>query len=145
MSRPTLGFSATTRMVIGRRALETATNGCPDGQIARPGQRRKRGFIHDLAGFGIRRFEGKDDHVLLRQVSVVLGEDAQDITAVVESLRSSGRKSRTWSTRSGSDDEKKRMAATLDVKFADTIAVPQLIEAVEAANGVRRVVVRHHV
>jgi len=93
----------------------------------------------------LRRFEDKDDHLLQRRVSVVLGEDAQDITAVVESLKKLGAKVSDVEYEKRLDDEKKRIVVTLDVKFADTIAVPQLIEAVETVKGVRRVVVRHHV
>ena len=93
----------------------------------------------------LRRFEDKDDHLLRRRVSVTLGEDAEDITVVVESLTKLGAKVSDVEYDKRLDDEKKRIVATLDVQFADTIGIPQLIKAIEAAPGVRRVVVRHHV
>jgi putative Mg2+ transporter-C (MgtC) family protein len=99
-----------------------------------------------LMGLGaltvLRRLEDKDDHVLRRRISVVLGEDAPDITAVVEALTTLGAKVSEVEYEKRLDDEKKRIVATLDVDFADTIGVPQLIEAIESVRGVRRVVVQ---
>ena len=57
----------------------------------------------------LRRFEDKDDHLLLRRVSVVLGEHAQDITAVVESLKKLGAKVSDVEYEKRLDDEKKHI------------------------------------
>jgi len=92
----------------------------------------------------LRRFEDKDDHLMRRRVSVVLGEDGQDIAAVVESLKKLGAKVSDVEYEKRMDDDKKRIVATLDVQFVDTIGVPQLIEAIETVRGVRRIVVQHH-
>jgi putative Mg2+ transporter-C (MgtC) family protein len=92
----------------------------------------------------LRRFEDKDDHLVRRRVSIVLGEDARDITGVLASLRALGAKVSDVEYEKRLDDEKQRILATLDVQLADTISVLQLIAALEAVQGVRRVVVQHH-
>jgi len=93
----------------------------------------------------LRRFEDKNDKLVRRRISVTLGEDAQDIAAVVEALTKLGAKVADVEYEKRLDDEKKRMVATLDVEFADNVTVPQLIEAVETVRGVRRVVVQQSV
>jgi putative Mg2+ transporter-C (MgtC) family protein len=93
----------------------------------------------------LRRFEDKNDHLLRRRVSVVLGEDAPGISTVVEELAKLGALVSDVEYEKRLDDEKKRIVATLDVRFADTIGVPRLIEAIEGIRGVRRVIVQHHV
>jgi putative Mg2+ transporter-C (MgtC) family protein len=93
----------------------------------------------------LRRFEDKDDHLLRRRVSVVLGENGHDFAAVVESLNRLGAKVSDVEYEKRLDNEKKHIAATLDVEFPDSIGIPQLIEAIETVPGVRRVVVRHNV
>jgi putative Mg2+ transporter-C (MgtC) family protein len=90
----------------------------------------------------LRRFEDKDDHVLRRRVSVVLGEDGQDIAAVIQSLEKMGARVSDVEYEKRFDDERKRVVATLDVRCADTIGLPQLVDAIEAVRGVRRVVVK---
>jgi putative Mg2+ transporter-C (MgtC) family protein len=90
----------------------------------------------------LRRFEDKDDRLVRRRVSVVLGEDAADVTALVESLRKLGAKVSDVEYERRFDDEKKRIVATVDVQVIDTVGVPQIIQAVEAVPGVRRVVVQ---
>jgi putative Mg2+ transporter-C (MgtC) family protein len=92
----------------------------------------------------LRRFEDKDDHLQLRRVSVVLGEDARGVGAVSESLRKLGAKVSDVEYEKRLDDDKKHIVATLDVQFATTITVPELIDAIETVPGVRRVVVQHH-
>jgi putative Mg2+ transporter-C (MgtC) family protein len=89
----------------------------------------------------LRRFEDKDDRLLRRRISVVLGEDG-DIAAVVESLAKLGAKVSDVEYEKRLDDDKKRSAASLDVLFSDTLAVTKLVEAVESVRGVRRIVVR---
>jgi putative Mg2+ transporter-C (MgtC) family protein len=93
----------------------------------------------------LRRFEDKDDHLLRRRVSVVLGENGRDFAAVVESLHRLGAKVSDVEYEKRLDNEKKHIAATLDVEVADSIGIPQLVEAIETVPGVRRVVVRHNV
>jgi putative Mg2+ transporter-C (MgtC) family protein len=92
----------------------------------------------------LRRFEDKDDHLMRRRVSVILGEDGHDIAAVAESLKKLGAKVSDVEYEKRMDDDKKHIVATLDVQFPDTISVPQLIEAIETVPGVRRIVVQHH-
>lgn len=93
----------------------------------------------------LRRFEDKNDKLVRRRVSVTMGEEGQDIAAVVDALQNLGAKVADVEYEKRLDDDKKRLVATLDVEFADNIAVPQLIEAVETVRGVRRVVVQHSV
>src|SRR5580700_2507285 len=91
----------------------------------------------------LRRFEDKDDHLLSRRLTIVLGESAKDIAAVVTALTGLGAKVSEVEYERRLEDGKRRIVATLDVQFADTIAIPQLIEAVETAPDVRRVLVQH--
>ena len=91
----------------------------------------------------LRRFEDKDDHRLVRRVSVVLGEDAKDVTALTEALTAAGAKVSDVEHEKHLEDGKKRIEITLDVEFPDTLSVSALIEAVEGVAGVRRVVVKH--
>ena len=88
----------------------------------------------------LRRFE--DKNVLRRQLSIVLSEDADDLSAVVIALKSIGVSAHDLKYDKRLDDEKKRVLATYDVEFADTVSIARLIEAVEAVRGVRRIIVR---
>jgi putative Mg2+ transporter-C (MgtC) family protein len=90
----------------------------------------------------LRRFEDKDDRLVRRRVSVVLGEDAADLTALVESLRKLGAKVSDVEYEKRLDDEKKHVVATLDVQVVDTVGALQIVQAVEAVPGVRRVAVQ---
>lgn len=92
----------------------------------------------------LRRFEDKDDHLLRRRMTIVLGERAKDMTAVVEALKALGVRVSDVEYEKRLEDEKKRIVATLDVQFIDTISVSQLAEAVEGVPDVKRVVVQHH-
>jgi putative Mg2+ transporter-C (MgtC) family protein len=92
----------------------------------------------------LRRFEDKDDHLLRRRFTITLGEGARDITAVIDSLKRLGAKVSDVEYEKRLEDDKRRIVATLDVQFADTIGVTRLIEAVETAPDVRRIVVRNH-
>jgi putative Mg2+ transporter-C (MgtC) family protein len=91
----------------------------------------------------LRRFEDKNDKLVRRRVSVTMGEEGQDIAAVVETLTKLGATVSDVEYEKRLDDDKKRMVVTLDVDFADVMTVPKLIEAVETVRGVRRVVVQH--
>jgi len=101
-------------------------------------------FMGIVALTVLRRFEDKDDHLLRRRVSVVLGEDGHDIAAVAESLKKLGARVSDVEYEKRMDDDKKHIVATLDVQFPDAIGVPQLIEAIETVPGVRRILVQHH-
>ncbi|HEY1695769.1 MAG TPA: MgtC/SapB family protein [Polyangiaceae bacterium] len=91
----------------------------------------------------LRRFEDKDDHVLRRRVTVGMGESAKDISAVVEALKKLGATASDVEYEKLLEDDRKRIVATFDVQFADTVAVHQLIEAIETVPHVRRVLVSH--
>jgi putative Mg2+ transporter-C (MgtC) family protein len=93
----------------------------------------------------LRRFEDKDDHLERRRVSVVLGEDATDLTAVIEPLTRLGATVSVVEYEQRLDDKAKRIIATLDIQFADSIGLPQLVDAIGTVRGVQRVVVRHHI
>jgi putative Mg2+ transporter-C (MgtC) family protein len=92
----------------------------------------------------LRRFEDKDDHVMRRRLTIVLGEGAKDITAVVDALKGLGAKVSDVEYEKSLEDHEKRIVATLDVQVSDTIGVAQLIKVVETAPDVRRIVVQHH-
>jgi putative Mg2+ transporter-C (MgtC) family protein len=89
----------------------------------------------------LRRFEDKDDHVQHRRMTVVLGEGARDASGVAEVLAKLGCKVTDVEYERRLEDDKRRIVATFDLEFADTVAVPRLIDAVEGVADVRRVVV----
>ncbi len=90
----------------------------------------------------LRRLEDKNDHVLRRRVSVVLGEGAHDLSAVLAALTALGAVVSDVKYETRLDDDNKRVSATFDVELADTVNVTTLIDAVESVRGVRRVVVQ---
>src|SRR5579863_5616229 len=92
----------------------------------------------------LRRLEDKQDHMLRRRVSVVLGEDAEDVSVLVTALTELGAIVSDVEYERRLDDEKKRIVAIFDVRFVDTLAVTRLIRVVESVRGVRRVNVQHH-
>jgi putative Mg2+ transporter-C (MgtC) family protein len=89
----------------------------------------------------LRRFEDKD--VLRRRMIVTLGESAKDVTPVIDALVALGAKAQDVEYEKRLEDDKRRIVATLDVRFPETIAVMRLIEAVERVPDVKRVVVQH--
>jgi putative Mg2+ transporter-C (MgtC) family protein len=91
----------------------------------------------------LRRFEDKNDHLTRRRVTVVLGEDARDVTAVVDALKGIGATVSDVEYEKRLDGEKKRIVATFDVDQESTIGVAKLIQTVEDVGGVRRVVIQH--
>ncbi len=90
----------------------------------------------------LRRFEDKDDHVLRRRLTVTLGEQATDISAIVGALTNLGAKVSDVEYERRLEDDKKRIVAKFDVSFADRIGVDQLIQAAETVPGVRRILVQ---
>ncbi|HEY4103438.1 MAG TPA: MgtC/SapB family protein [Polyangiaceae bacterium] len=93
-----------------------------------------------IALTALRRFE--DKNLLRRQLSIVLSDGAADLDVVVSALKAIGVSAEDVKYDKRLDDEKKRVVATLDIEFADTVALPRLVAAVEAVHGVRRVVVQ---
>jgi putative Mg2+ transporter-C (MgtC) family protein len=93
----------------------------------------------------LRRFEDKNDHLMRRRISVVLGEDEVGISRVVSVLTDLGATVSELEYERRLEDGKKRVVATFDVQFVDTIGVAKIIEAVESVSGVRRVRVQHQV
>ena len=102
-----------------------------------------------VAGFGIlaltvlRRFEDKNDHLVSRQVSLVLGGievldgvmlALKQLDVVVEDL-----------TDHRLEDDKKRVEVSFGMSVPRILGVPKVISAMEAVPGVRRVqVARGH-
>jgi putative Mg2+ transporter-C (MgtC) family protein len=91
----------------------------------------------------LRRFEDKDDHLLRRRLTITLGESARDITPVLDALKGLGARVSDVEYEKRLEDDKKRIVATLDVQFGDTITVSQLVESIETVPDVKRVVVQH--
>jgi putative Mg2+ transporter-C (MgtC) family protein len=92
----------------------------------------------------LRRFEDKNDQVVRRHVSVVLGGTANDIEPIVKALASVGATVSGIDYQKRLDDEKKRLSVTFDVELPalfDPTALVRLIE--ETVPGVRRVHVEH--
>ncbi|MCW5811816.1 MAG: MgtC/SapB family protein [Labilithrix sp.] len=85
----------------------------------------------------LRRFEDKDDHVLKRQLELVLG-DPDALDEVVGNLGALGVTISDVAYERRLDEDKRRVGATLDLAFKDTLALPKLLHAVEAVAGVRR-------
>jgi putative Mg2+ transporter-C (MgtC) family protein len=92
----------------------------------------------------LRRFEDKNDHLMHRRISVVLGEDEPGIGGVVSVLTELGATVSEVEYERRLDGGKKRIVATFDVQFADTVGVTKLIDGIESVQGVRRVRVAHH-
>jgi putative Mg2+ transporter-C (MgtC) family protein len=93
----------------------------------------------------LRRFEDKDDHLVRRRVSVVLGQDDVDIGQVVVALTALGAKASEVEYERRLDDDKKRVVATFDVQSPDTVSVAKLVGSIASVPGVRRVRVMPHV
>jgi putative Mg2+ transporter-C (MgtC) family protein len=92
----------------------------------------------------LRRFEDKNDHLMRRRVSVVLGAAAPGIGGVVSVLTDLGATVSEVEYERRLDGGKKRVVATFDVQFADTVGVAKLIDGIESVQGVRRVRIAHH-
>jgi putative Mg2+ transporter-C (MgtC) family protein len=89
----------------------------------------------------LRRFEDKDDVTQRRTLTVVLGPHSNDTKAVVKSLTSLGVRVLDVEYEKRLTEPRKRIVAKLDVRFPNTMAVEQLVEAIEAGEDIRRVVV----
>ncbi|MFT3768970.1 MAG: MgtC/SapB family protein [Minicystis sp.] len=94
-----------------------------------------------LALTTLRRFEDKDDARVRRSISIVLGEDAPGVSAIIETLQGLGAIVADAEYERRLDD-KKRVAVTLDVRLPAKLGLAALIERLESQPGVRRVQVR---
>jgi putative Mg2+ transporter-C (MgtC) family protein len=91
----------------------------------------------------LRKLEDKTDHLRKRRVTVVLGEGAKDIQGVIDALGQVGATVADIEYEKRFEDGKKRIVATFDVSFNESIGIPALIAAVETVPDVRRVLVQH--
>lgn len=84
----------------------------------------------------LRRIEGKDDSVIKRKISVVLGEGAvvADVAAAASSI---GGKIDNLEYERRLDD-KRRVTLIFEVSLPTSVGIERLIEAIEGTEGVRR-------
>ncbi|APR78722.1 Mg(2+) transport ATPase protein C [Minicystis rosea] len=94
-----------------------------------------------LALTTLRRFEDKDDDRVGRRISIVLGEDAPGLSAIMSTLQGLGAIVADAEYERRLDD-KKRVTVTLDVRLPAKIGLAELLERLESQPGVRRVQVR---
>ena len=87
----------------------------------------------------LRRFEDKNDHLLRRRVTVVVGEDPELLEKVVAALSGLGVAVSSLEYERRLDDDKKPVVALFDAQFSDSLGVPQLVRVIERVPGVRRV------
>ena len=84
----------------------------------------------------LRRFERKDDHLLRRKISLILGEGAQPLSLILTALARDG------AVVSAAEYEKQidenRTAVTFQASFPAT-ASDRIVELLETQPGVRRV------
>ncbi len=94
----------------------------------------------------LRRFEDKNDQLVRRQISVVLGDGADDIRPIVVTLTTAGATVSAVDYQKRLDDENKRLAVTFDVQLPAQFDPAELIRLIELASpGVRRVRIAHQV
>jgi putative Mg2+ transporter-C (MgtC) family protein len=86
----------------------------------------------------LRRFEDKDDHIVLRRVQVTC-DDATSLSQVRATLKVLGAHVEDIQYEHRLDDEKKRIISTFEIRVVDTVGIPKVIEAIEAVPQVRRV------
>ncbi len=86
----------------------------------------------------LRRFEDKNDHLIRRRVSIVLGEGSE-IAEIVVALTDLGAVVSDMAYEKRLGPEKKRVVATFDVRYSDSIDMMQIVQAIENVDGVRRV------
>ncbi len=86
----------------------------------------------------LRRFEDKNDHLIVRRVSLVLSS-AEAQARVMAALESLGVKVSDYDYDRRLDEEKKRVEMTFDMHVSDSVGVPKVIACIEVLDGVRRV------
>jgi putative Mg2+ transporter-C (MgtC) family protein len=97
-----------------------------------------------VTGFGIialtvlRRFEDKNDHLVSRHVSLVLG-GIEVIEGVMTKLKQLDVVVEDFDYDHRLEDDKKRVEVTFDMSVPVTLGVPKVIVAIETVPGVRRV------
>lgn len=91
----------------------------------------------------LRRFEDKNDHVVRRRLSVVLGEESSGPAGLLSALRELGALVNDLEYEKRLDDERKPLVVKFQIQMSDAIDVARLIEAVEKVPGVRRIHVQH--
>jgi putative Mg2+ transporter-C (MgtC) family protein len=89
----------------------------------------------------VRWFEDRGEPTGRKRVCVVLGEDAKDVGSVSEALRTLGATIDEVEYEKHLDD-KKHVVVTFNVQCTDKVTMPQMVQAIEAVQGVRRVTVR---
>lgn len=94
-----------------------------------------------LALTTLRRFEDKDDNRVRRRISIVLGDDAPGLSAIISTLQGLGAIVADAEYERRLDD-KKRVSVTLDVRLPAKVGLAELLERLESQPGVRRVQVR---
>ena len=84
----------------------------------------------------LRRIEGKDDNVVRRKLSVVLGEEGtvSDIAAAASSIGGTI-ESLEYERRL---DDKRKVTLTFEVQLPASVGADRLIEVIESTTGVRR-------
>jgi putative Mg2+ transporter-C (MgtC) family protein len=96
-----------------------------------------------VTGFGIvaltvlRRFEDKNDQLVSRHVSLVLG-GIEVIEGVMTTLRQLGVVVEDFDYDHRLEDDKKRVEVTFDMSVPVSLGVPKVIVAIEGVPGVRR-------
>jgi putative Mg2+ transporter-C (MgtC) family protein len=86
----------------------------------------------------LRRFEDKDDHIVVRRMRVTC-DDTTSLAQVRAALKALGAQVEDIQYERRLDDDKKRIVETLEVRVLDTVGIPKVIEAIEAVPQVRRV------
>ena len=91
----------------------------------------------------LRRFEDKNDHVLRRRITLVLGEDRDCLERVMDALTRLDATVSALEYQRRIDDERKPVIASFDVRVSDRVSLMQLVRTIDVVPGVRRVRVRH--
>lgn len=91
----------------------------------------------------LRRFEDKNDHVVRRRLSVVLGEESDGPAELLSTLRALGAVVHDLEYEKRLDGGRKPLIVKLQIQMSDAIDVARLIDAVEKIPGARRIHVQH--
>jgi putative Mg2+ transporter-C (MgtC) family protein len=91
----------------------------------------------------LRRFE--DKNIQRRRVQIVLGPEASGVTEVVNAIRGVGAVAVEVEYSRHLEDGKKKISVTIDVALPEDAPIENLIGAIEAIAGVRRVHVQNPV
>ena len=87
----------------------------------------------------LRRFEDKNDHVLRRRITLVLGDDPNCLEHVMAALACLDATVSAIEYQRRLDDEKKPVVASFDVRVNDRVSLMQLVQTIDVVPGVRRV------